>query len=452
VHANVSLPSTFGDGTGVVPDGGIRLRVRAPRLHAGKLRQVTVGGKPWIAFDAATETIDFSKAALSNTTLVGFLTDIIATFDAAAAATPLRAVRVNLSQRVVPAPPKVSAFHLSSPKGNDVIPRCPNASTFVDSFHANGTTWAACEDLQLPGGDIVLLSARGDAERFSKSFAPYSTNWTDDVYYLGLGKAAVANATSDILGEKLLQDEKTLSWSAVERAVPVIRSSGKGESEGSICGGIRTFVGSRGASVDVAMDDHGNTCQLDANVVSYAINMHNKAVGAPTQTSNASITADGSVGDILPTAIFYLPMQDVNSSINRYWTYLAVPVPDICPQPAHGCHEQNVMFRLQQLECAGPNMRQPCKLVDWPMYWDSYWYSRFPGANASDTQKQTLLTGPLNATSSSEFYSALLASKKWWIAELNQEGMMQLHLPSPRSTNGTWLELQARQAIVRSMM
>ena len=299
----------------------------------------------------------------------------------------------------------------------------------------------------------MLLSARGDTERFSKSYAPYSTYWTDDsMYYLGLGKAAVANASTDILGEKLLRDETALSWSAVERAVPVIRSSGKGESEGSICRGIRTLVGSRGASVDIAMDDQGNTCQLDANVVSYAINMHNKAVGAPTQTNNGSITADGSVGDVLPTAIFYLPMQDVNTSINRYWTYLAVPIPDICPQPANGCREQNVMFRLQQLECAGPDKRPPCKLVDWPLYWDSYWYSRFPGANASDTQKQTLLTGPVNATSSSEFYSALLASRKWWTAELEREGMMQLHLPSPGSTNGTWLERQAKKAIVRSMM
>ena len=59
--------------------------------------------------------------------------------------------------------------------------------------------------------------------------------------------------------------------------------------------------------------------------------MHNKAVGAPAQTSNASSSADGSVGDILPTAIFYLPMQDVNASINRYWTYFAVARPS--PKP-----------------------------------------------------------------------------------------------------------------------
>ena len=31
-------------------------------------------------------------------------------------------------------------------------------------------------------------------ERFAKSYAPFTTNWTDDArYYLGLGKQAVAN-------------------------------------------------------------------------------------------------------------------------------------------------------------------------------------------------------------------------------------------------------------------
>ena len=256
VHANVSLPSRFC--TGTAPDGGIRLRLRAPLVHAGKLSRVTVGGKPWTAFNAAEETIDFSKEALCNTTLAGFLAAIVATFDTAAAAMPLRAARVNQSQRIVPAPPMLNSINLSAPSRTNIdkIPGCPDASTLVDSFLSNGTMWAACEDLQLPGGDIVLVSAQGDTERFTKSFEPYGTNWTDDSeYYLGLGKAAVANASTDILGGKLLRDEKALSWSAVERAVPVIRSSGKGESEGDICRGIRTFVGSRGASVDVALDD-----------------------------------------------------------------------------------------------------------------------------------------------------------------------------------------------------
>lgn len=77
---------------------------------------------------------------------------------------------------------------------------------------------------------------------------------------------------------------------------------------------------------------------------------------------------------------------------------------------------------------------------------------RFPGANATDTEKQTLQTGPVNATSSSEFYIALLANRQWWGAELANEGMMTLDLPSPAATNGSWLAQQAVQTIVRSMI
>ena len=41
-----------------------------------------------------------------------------------------------------------------------------------------------------------------------------------------MNKSAVANATTDVLGSKLLQSPVT--WQAVERAVPPIRHSGRG--------------------------------------------------------------------------------------------------------------------------------------------------------------------------------------------------------------------------------
>ena len=43
----------------------VRLRLRAPGEHAGKLKAVTVGGKVWKAFDAAKETVDFAASELS---------------------------------------------------------------------------------------------------------------------------------------------------------------------------------------------------------------------------------------------------------------------------------------------------------------------------------------------------------------------------------------------------
>lgn len=197
------------------------------------------------------------------------------------------------------------------------------------------------------------------------------------------------------------------------------------------------------------MDNHGGDCNWEGwpSWQSYAINMHNKAVNAPYQTNNASASADGLIGGFLPAVAFYLPMLDNGTSVNRYWTYVAVPVADM-----KGSREQSVWFRYQQLECAGPNKAPPCKLVGWPLYWDSYWYARFPGANATDTQAQTLSSGPVNASSPGGFYANLIANKKWWDNELTNEGMMHVDLPSPKSTNGSWLAAQAKHAIVRSMI
>ena len=85
--------------------------------------------------------------------------------------------------------------------------------TRVDAFEANGTAWAACEDLHQPGGALLLLSGEGEAEWFTQSFAPYGTNASDGAYYLGLNQTDVANASDDLLGAKLLQ-EPALTWAA----------------------------------------------------------------------------------------------------------------------------------------------------------------------------------------------------------------------------------------------
>eukprot|EP01052_Picozoa_sp_SAG31_P043889 SAG31_NODE_7464_length_1682_cov_2.217309_3_plen_242_part_01 len=114
--------------------------------------------------------------------------------------------------------------------------------------------------------------------------------------------------------------------------------------------------------------------------------------------------------------------------------------------------EQNVLMRFQQVACAGLDGKPPCKVHGWPMYWNSYWFSRFPGANISDANTQTLLTGPVNATPAASFYITLLDNRRYWDTQLAAEGMQELSLPSPRSTNGTWLKTQAIHSIVRSMI
>eukprot|EP00966_Prymnesium_polylepis_P247121 5714885-Prymnesium_polylepis.1 len=63
VQANVSLEERFVDAA-TRPAGGLRLRLRAPSPHAGRLVAVTVGSVAWPHFDAAEETVDFAPDAL----------------------------------------------------------------------------------------------------------------------------------------------------------------------------------------------------------------------------------------------------------------------------------------------------------------------------------------------------------------------------------------------------
>jgi hypothetical protein len=74
VSANVTLPPSYGKSP---PAGGMRLRLRAPKAYARKLKSVTIGGKPWSAIDAEAETIDFSPSALKASP---DLSAIVATF------------------------------------------------------------------------------------------------------------------------------------------------------------------------------------------------------------------------------------------------------------------------------------------------------------------------------------------------------------------------------------
>ena len=79
VKANVTLPASFSI-AGSSPAGGLRLRIRAPLAHAGKLSAVTVGGKPWTNFDASTETVDFKVSDLTSEMLSVGLPMIVVEF------------------------------------------------------------------------------------------------------------------------------------------------------------------------------------------------------------------------------------------------------------------------------------------------------------------------------------------------------------------------------------
>jgi len=79
VHASVTLPASFATAA-TAPAGGIRLRIRAPLEHAGKLSGVTVGGKAWSDFDAAEETINIAASKITASLIADGLPHIVATF------------------------------------------------------------------------------------------------------------------------------------------------------------------------------------------------------------------------------------------------------------------------------------------------------------------------------------------------------------------------------------
>lgn len=79
VTANVSLPPSFATAD-TAPAGGVRLRIRAPITHAGKLSGVTVGGKAWAHFNAAEETVDIAASQITASLISEGLPHIVATF------------------------------------------------------------------------------------------------------------------------------------------------------------------------------------------------------------------------------------------------------------------------------------------------------------------------------------------------------------------------------------
>ena len=88
----------------------------------------------------------------------------------------------------------------------NLSPHTLHARIQVDSFAVNNTEWIACEDLQVPGGALVLIPATASGQQplwITKGHEPYIQG-PDEDYYLGLGKKNVTTADTDMLGHALL--------------------------------------------------------------------------------------------------------------------------------------------------------------------------------------------------------------------------------------------------------
>eukprot|EP01045_Picozoa_sp_COSAG04_P034396 COSAG04_NODE_7509_length_1116_cov_1.500492_1_plen_198_part_10 len=153
---------------------------------------------------------------------------------------------------------------------------CPGATTSVDSFELGGASWTACEDLQQPGGALALAAADGRIEWFTKGHEEYADPTAVEAQYyfpaLGLSKDAAMHDAADVLGQTLLSKNFShISWEAVASAIPPIRMTG----------GARTFVGSRGSSVDTTFSDAGEDAAGYGfpPALGYVFNLTNEAEG-----------------------------------------------------------------------------------------------------------------------------------------------------------------------------
>ena len=62
------------------------------------------------------------------------------------------------------------AASLALSRASGVI-ECPGGITLVDTFQIDGITWGACEDLQIPGGALSLVSSsQKEVEWFEKTY------------------------------------------------------------------------------------------------------------------------------------------------------------------------------------------------------------------------------------------------------------------------------------------
>ena len=80
----------------------------------------------------------------------------------------------------------------------DTAATCPGGIAKVDTFSLKGPDgsedlWVVCEDLQVPGGAIALVSSSGRTEWFAKGYEVFGSANDDEYYFpkLGMNKTQV---------------------------------------------------------------------------------------------------------------------------------------------------------------------------------------------------------------------------------------------------------------------
>lgn len=326
---------------------------------------------------------------------------------------------------------------------------CPVDTTLMGRTHLGEPI---CEDLRREPGALLHI---GGALRIPKGAEPMYVPASS--CYLNYTLDQLKASGSDLLGNALLSQPSKITLKRVMGLLPpLVYDEGydaKDPAHGgrTYKGGVHTFVGSRGASVDACFDSIAS----DVNDMGYpSMNQFPGKYGGRSSAIfkdplNRSATLEGLWGGHLPIISFSFAMLRSNATMDDgaeevgsgaasggWIEFTAVPKPDM-----KGSIEQGVMFRLLKLGASG-------QVLD-AKYYDTYVYTSAGGTwgrAPAEGQNGT-------STTASRFYSTVAEQVAYWQATWQSEGLMELELPHrPQDTDGAMLAQLAKHGLVRDMI
>ena len=325
---------------------------------------------------------------------------------------------------------------------------CPSGLTLQSRFQYGELWLMACEDLAagLEGAITFVAAEESHLARASgypltiyKRTSSNAPLRSDDAYLGNLTKHDVLNATSDVMGNRLLgvhgyprRDEPTLT--EVSAAIPPLRHLGSWGGSGA-----RVWTASRGSIVDCVLDENGE----------------NHLSGLPLPRLVASrlpgpngtrFTAEGLLGETPALLLGFPTLPGVHA-----WEMSVVPVPN------HTGFTQPVFVRFLQInqsrtersaasaEAGTERSAASAEAVTYTaraLYFDTFAY--VPSLCADDALADCAPAGA--------YFGALLDNHFFWEATWRTEGRMGVALPRRDDTDGALLLRQAQHALLLDMI
>ena len=286
-----------------------------------------------------------------------------------------------------------------------------------------------CEDLRTANGSMTFFAAasyRNDDGNgifpltLAKAVVPMEQD--RETYLDNMTKMSVLNATTDIMGNKLLgvhgnpkrAAEATLA--EIYTAIPPLRS----------VNGARVWTANRGSGVDASLDARAS----NRGAGSPDTSLIKEVLPGINVSTTSHFVAEGLLGGDLPLLLLGFAVNDD----------MAFYEEAVAPQQRDTGKEQPVFFRFLQVNKSVAASEG--KAAPGTLYFDTYTY--VPSMCEADT-----LAG---CDAASDFFGAVLDTHFFWSNTWEVEHRMELALPSRSDTNGTLLATQATHALVLDMI